>query len=360
MLKTTPAVFAVGDQYQIMVEVEKESMMSVIVGNKTYYDASNGIMNSLSPIHRVSVPIPQLDSARHYTVCITPIIKRKPYYTEVESVQEFSFEFRPVPDKEIRIYHISDAHNNTCLPTKAARAFGTIDLLVLNGDIIDHCDAPENFSNIFKICEALTNGNIPVISSRGNHDMRGNFAEKFAEYTPNCNGNTYYTFRLGKLWGIVLDCGEDKDDSHIVYGSTVACHDFRQRQTEFLKEIIKNAREEYEAPGITTRLVISHNPFTHQLGEPFNIESDIYAEWASLLSACVKPHLMLCGHTHECKLINVGEPGDHLGQPCTLLIGSVLEDDVFTGAGLSITDDKISIAFTNSNSQISAEQEILK
>ena len=50
MLKTTPAVFAVGTDYQIMVEVQREALMSVRIGENTYYDESNGIMNSLSPL----------------------------------------------------------------------------------------------------------------------------------------------------------------------------------------------------------------------------------------------------------------------------------------------------------------------
>ena len=28
-----------------------------------------------------------------------------------------------------------------------------------------------------------------------------------SEYIPNDSGNTYYTFRLNGIWGMVLDCG---------------------------------------------------------------------------------------------------------------------------------------------------------
>ena len=69
MLKTSPAVFAVGNTYQIMVEVQQESLMSVKIADKVYYDESNGIMNSLSPLHSVSVPMEALDNAKAYTIC---------------------------------------------------------------------------------------------------------------------------------------------------------------------------------------------------------------------------------------------------------------------------------------------------
>ncbi len=348
MLKSSPAVFAVGNNYQIMVEVQSEAFMSVKIGNKTYYDESNGIMNSLSPLHRVNVPMEALDNAKEYTICIRPLIERKPYFTETKELMEFNYKFSPIPEKNIRAYHISDAHNQIDNPVKAAKTFGNIDFLILNGDIIDHSGAPEKFANIYEICAAVTNGSIPVLFSRGNHDMRGNFAEKFANYTPSQNGNTYYTFRLGSIWGILLDCGEDKLDTHLEYGYTVACHTFRERQTDYIRSVIKNAQSEYEQEDIKTRLIISHNPFTQQLTAPFDIEEDIYHEWASLLKEHIKPDLMICGHTHKYGINYVGGENDHLGQPCTVVIASEPQCERFIGCGFIINDSQIEIIFTDS------------
>ena len=348
MLQTSPAVFAVGYNYQIMVEVQSQSLMSVIIGDKTYYDESNGIMNSLNSLHRVIVPMEALDNAKEYTVCIRPIIERKPYFTETEEPVEFHFKFNPVPTKSIRVYHISDAHNEIELPVKAAKAFGKLDLLILNGDVIDHSGSPEKFANIYEICALLTGGNIPVIFSRGNHDMRGNFAEKFANYTPSQYGNTYYTFRLGSIWGILLDCGEDKLDTHQEYGYTVACHTFRERQTDYIHSVIKNAQSEYEQEDIKTRLIISHVPFTQKLTAPFDIEEDIYHKWASLLKEHIKPDLMICGHTHKYGINYVGGENDQLGQPCTVVIASEPQRDCFIGCGFIIDDNQIEVVFTDS------------
>lgn len=348
MLKTCPAVFAVGNHYQIMVEVQSESLMSVKIGDKTYYDESNGIMNSLSPIHRITVPMQVLEHAKEYTICIRPIIERKPYFTQTKDPLEFCFKFNPVPPNHIRAYHISDAHNQIDNPVKAAETFGNIDLLILNGDVIDHSGNPEKFANIYEICALLTKGTVPVIFSRGNHDMRGNFAEKFADYTPSNYKNTYYTFKLGSIWGMILDCGEDKDDTHSEYGFTVACHSFRERQTEFIKEVIDNAQKEYAASDVKTRLVIAHNPFTQQFKSPFNIETDIYREWASLLKKHIKPDLMICGHTHKYGINYVGSVNDCLGQPCPVVIGSEPQADRFIGCGFIINDEQIEVKFTDS------------
>lgn len=348
MLKTSPAVFAVGNNYQIMVELQNEALMSVKIGGKTYYDESNGIMNSLSPVHSVSVPMEALNNSKEYTVCIRPLIERKPYFTETKELIEFNYKFSPIPENNIRAYHISDAHNQIDNPVKAAKAFGDIDLLILNGDIIDHSGSPEKFTNIYEICAMLTKGSVPVIFSRGNHDMRGNFAEKFADYTPNQHRNTYYTFRLGHIWGMILDCGEDKMDDDKEYGFTVACHSFRERQTEYIKEVIENSHREYEDTDVKTRLVISHIPFTQQLEPPFNIEKSIYSEWALLLKENIKPDLMICGHTHKYGINYVGGKNDHLGQPCTMVVASEPQPERFIGCGFIFSNDKIEITFTDS------------
>ena len=57
-------------------------------------------------------------------------------------------------------------------------------------------------------------------------------------------GNTYYTFRIGSVWGMFLDCGEDKLDSHEEYGGTVCFHRFRERETAFIKDVIARSGEE--------------------------------------------------------------------------------------------------------------------
>ena len=60
--KYTPAVFAVDKYYQIMMPCEKPCFFFVKVGDKIYYDESNGIMCSRSKIHKVEVPADELDN----------------------------------------------------------------------------------------------------------------------------------------------------------------------------------------------------------------------------------------------------------------------------------------------------------
>jgi hypothetical protein len=176
----SPAVFAVGNFYQIFIPFNCPAIVKVIVGNKEFYDDSNGILRSETTVHKVTVPMKVLDEAAGYTVCFRKMIERKPYFPVSSDERRISFDFRPVPQNKenINIYLISDTHNMSVEPIAAGRFFGDApDLLILNGDIPDHSGSPENFNTVFAIIDGITYGSIPVIFSRGNHDTRGIYAE---------------------------------------------------------------------------------------------------------------------------------------------------------------------------------------
>jgi len=352
MWKISPAVFAVGKEYQIMYYTDQETTMWVQVGDRIFYDAVNGILRSNTQVHKVSVPMELLDREKSYTVFLRKVIDRKPYFAQMEEPVQKTYSFSPVPEKDIRAYHIADAHDKVEEPVAAAQAFGRIDLLILNGDIPNHCGYEKNAETIYRIASELTGGSIPVVFSRGNHDMRGKYAEYFASNTPCCEGRSYYTFRLGKIWGMVLDCGEDKVDGHEEYGHTICCHDFRQQETDYISQVIENASAEYEAADVAYKIVICHIPFTMRQQDIFNIETEIYAEWTKMLREHVKPDMILCGHMHRLDVIECGSGKDTYGQPCPVVIGSGVgktgDDKLhFSGAGLVFGEEKIAVTFTD-------------
>lgn len=354
MMKTTPVVFAVHDTYQIMVPTSAPSLMWVRVGDKNYYDDSNGILRSQGGIHRMTVPACELDKAQYYTICEKEIIERKAYWSQTEEVKETGIPFTPVKAGAVRCFHVADTHNRIAEPVRAARHYGEIDFLIMNGDIPEDSGHIENFDTIYGIASQITEGRIPVVFARGNHDLRGIYAEKIGEYCPNENGCTYFTFRLGSIWGIALDCGEDKDDSHTVYGGTICCHAFRERQTEFIRQV--TAQKEYEAEGVTHRIVVVHNPFTQQIGDPFDIESDTYAEWAKLLKEGIAPDVMICGHLHRMEVHLPGCEQDHLGQPCPVIVGAKPGENWFAGTGITFDEEGIHVTFVDSDGKMWGQQ----
>lgn len=351
MLTFSPAVFAVDDTYQIIALVNAPCLFTVRVGEAYFPDHQNGVMRSDTAVHRVTVPQAALDAAGGYTVCVTPMIERKPYFTQTADMREYAVAFRPVPKTgTVRAYHIADAHGLVDEPIAAAETFGEMDFLILNGDLISYCNDAEDLHGIFRMIDAITKGGIPVVYARGNHDLRGRFAEHRTAYTPLSNGKPYYTFRLGSVWGVVLDCAEDKPDDHAEYGGTVCCHAFREEQTAFLHRLI--AEKPYEANGITARVVISHDPFSYVNRPPFDIETEIYREWARLLKEHIRPDRMLCGHKHDLAVYEVGGEYDHLGQPCTLVIGGTYRDGYYAGAGITFENGNCRVTFTDSQHRI--------
>ena len=277
------------------------------------------------------------------------MIDRAPYFPTSEPERSITLSFRPVANGgNVNIYHISDTHNLVKEPVAAGRFFGDdIDLLILNGDIPNHSGDIENFNAICEIASGVTGGHCPAVFARGNHDTRGIHAEDMPNYIPTMNGKTYYTFRVGCIWGLLLDCGEDKPDGNPEYGHTICFHNFRLNETEFIKRVIENAEREYAAEGVKHKLVISHIAFTYIDKYPFDIEQELYGEWARLMREHIKPDLLIFGHHHTVRICPVGSDFDHQGQPCTAVIGSkpTFADkdkgisDHFIGCGITLMEN---------------------
>lgn len=362
-----PTVYAVADKYVIIVPVNEPCLMWVGIGENEYYDDSNGILRSGRLTHKMTVPMAELDAARSYTVRWRKMIERKPYRSEVGEIEEYTSAFRPIdPDKErINIYNIADAHNRVEGPINAGKYFERtgeeLDLLLLNGDIPNHSGDVAYFEAIHRIAAGVTGGEIPVVFARGNHDTRGVCAELIEDYTPTDNGVSYYTFRLGPVWGIVMDCAEDKPDDHVEYAHTICCEDFRRRETRWLEALCNAEKPEYSDGGIKYKIVVVHNPFTERRNPPFDIEEDTFAHWASLLRENVKPHLMICGHVHKCYVTYPGGERDAFGQPCPIVAASKLSKDdlsFFVGGAITLDGNMAYVRFTDNDGNIVGEETV--
>lgn len=362
-----PTVYAVADKYIIIVPVNEPCLMWVGIGENEYYDDSNGILRSGRLTHKMTVPMAELDAARNYTVRWRKMIERKPYRSEVGEIEEYTSAFRPIdPNKErINIYNIADAHNRVEGPINAGKYFERtgeeLDLLLLNGDIPNHSGDVAYFEAIHRIAAGVTGGEIPVVFARGNHDTRGVCAELIEDYTPTDNGVSYYTFRLGPVWGIVMDCAEDKPDDHVEYAHTICCEDFRRRETRWLEALCNAEKPEYSDGGIKYKIVVVHNPFTERRNPPFDIEEDTFAHWASLLRENVKPHLMICGHVHKCYVTYPGGERDAFGQPCPIVAASKLSKDdlsFFVGGAITLDGNMAYVRFTDNDGNIVGEETV--
>lgn len=94
---------------------------------------------------------------------------------------------------------------------------------------------------------------------RGNHETRGSFAREYKRYFDYPENKFYQAFRIGPIYWIILDSGEDKPDDHEVYGGTVDYDNYRLEQKEWLAKVLQS-KERREAKHT---LVITHIPFQH-------------------------------------------------------------------------------------------------
>ena len=354
LLSCPPSVFAVGEEYQVCALVDAECTMWVEVAGENYYDHSNGILRSGRFLHIAHVPLKELERAKGYTLHLQRLNERKPYFTDYGEVESSTYAFRPVRAKAaFRVVNLADAHNTVAGPIGSGSFFGDkLDILILNGDIPNHSGDINYFKAIYQIAGGITKGEIPCVFSRGNHDMRGIYAEQLADYTPTDNGRSYFTFRLGPVWGIVLDAGEDKADDRDEYGRTICCSAFRREEEAFLDRVIKEG--DYKTAKI--RLVVSHHPFAHRIHPPFDIEQELYARWCRKLKK-IRPTVWLTGHLHECFQEEPGGAHDTYGYPCTLVCSSrvrVEEDGTQRHVSGAVTihgDGRVETAFIDQDGQ---------
>lgn len=359
-----PAVYAVGKNYIITVPTKLNCYMWATVGGNDYYDDANGTLLHYRTVHKVTVPMSELDAAKEYTISF----RLYPIEPESPDVESYTVKFRPVdPNAEkINVYQIADSHGYIAEAIAAGHYYDsigeTLDLLILNGDIISTSNKLDNFALVHKIAGEVTLGQVPVINARGNHDTRGTAAENYAEYMPSEDGNTYYTFRVGPIWGVCLDCGEDKPDDHPENRMSTVFAQFREEETEWLESVVNAENPEYLDEGIKYRMAVCHIPFARKCPPPFNIEQERYAYWCKLLGEKVKLNLMMCGHQHIFYVLTPGHELDALGQPCPAIVASRPEiiDGVihFTGCAMTLSGDTAKAKYTDEKHIVKGEDTV--
>ena len=351
MYSDLPVVYAVGETYQIMFYVAQDAYAWIKIGGSVFDDAVCGNLRSAVGMRRITVPQKTLDAAGGYTLCLERIGKRKCYRTAQKGVTERAFSFRPVPDSgTVRAYMVGDAHGDGARTIAAAKAFGAFDFLIVNGDMSESVDQ-NSFSVAHNVAAALTGGEKPVVYARGNHENRGATAECLPDYAPVQDGQTYYTFRLGGIWGVVLDCGEDKPDDHPEYGGSARFHAFRLAQTDYLRRVIANAKAEFDAPGVTHRICVVHADFPRVQEPPFDIERALYQSWCNLLSE-MRVEVIAAAHLHRYQILHPGDIDLRLSVPCPLVVGTEKKNDRIGGTGFTFSPDGIETQFTFSTGEV--------
>ncbi len=287
-----PVVYAVEDEYQIVFSGRSASLASVIIDGKEFDDLYAGSLSG-GRIHKVSVPMTVLDAAKAYEIRLQKIIYRGPFAGILGKTFSEKHSFTPADTSDgLQYLSFSDIHmhKNAALRTEAAAP--DYDFLVIGGDTISVVDTFADANYVNKLLSAMTGGEKPVIYARGNHEVKGRYAEQLDRFVGSKNGSFCYTVSLGDVCALVLDLGEDHDDDWWEYYGTARYDAYRDEQSEFLKnELASGSLSAY-----TYRLAICHIPPVY-VNYRHNHEA-VKAEWTDLLNQ-MDIDMCVCGHQHE-------------------------------------------------------------
>ncbi|MBE6617775.1 MAG: metallophosphoesterase [Ruminococcaceae bacterium] len=347
-LYCTPAVFVIGDEYEILVNTNENGIIAVEIDNEKYYEENSGPLSSEKNYAKIRVPQSALDLAKRYTVVFRKTVERKSYFPVFCDAVETDFNFRPLAKSDnINIYHISDVHYRFDVGVKTASFFGEdTDLFVVNGDI-GEVDEMNHYREVARFVGDISKGEVPVLFVRGNHDTRGKLAEMYADYFPANGKNTYFEFDVGPLYGVALDCGEDKRDSHAEYGGANAFEPFRRRETKYFESLM---------PSDKLTFAVSHvcpAQTAHSKDSGFAIEGDIYEKWVAELER-LGVKFMLCGHVHRAYLLKKNDENSLMPHGFPVVVGSAYYEDDLWGTALTISGGKLYVKFTGKEHQVMA------
>lgn len=182
-----------------------------------------------------------------------------------------------------------------------------VDLLVWNGDLCNDWKDPDSFTTTVLAPEGMdiTAGR-PLAIVMGNHDVRGRWAYRLADYVATPEHRPYSAGRIGPLAYLILHTGEDKPDDHPTFHGRVALEQLRAEQADWLREVTTRP-EIRDAP---YRVVFCHIPLRWTEETPVDYDHGGY-DWYSKRSrdawhealAAWGAQIVISGHTHYPTLI---------------------------------------------------------
>ncbi len=288
-----PVVYAVEDTYQIVFSTNHPATAWIEVGGEVYYDLSAGSMKSKDTVHKITVPQQKLDEAKAYSIHAEKMIYRGPFggFKGKEISKEYTF--RPVDTADGLVYYtMTDVHHAKKGAADAANSIENLDFLVILGDSVGMVEYEKDVQFTNLLAHEVTKGQIPVVYARGNHEIKGNYAELLYKYVGSKNEKFYYWFTLSDVFGINLDLGEDHEDDWWEFYGTAQFDLYRKEQTQFLRELVET--KPYEDYSYT--LITCHIPI--QFVNDRSDHAEVKEEWTKLINQ-IQPDLAVYGHQHD-------------------------------------------------------------
>lgn len=248
----------------------------------TLYDEAAGRLKN-SAVHTVQIPKAHLDG-NTYRVGSTRILEERSYGGRSGKAllsKEYAFS---APQGEQQTYlTVSDWHMHVKDAYKAIENIGDYDGVLLLGDAVPGLECERDIAEyIVAFGGTVSRGEMPVLYVRGNHETRGPFAAALPAYLGM--DSFFYTADYGDYHFLLLDSGEDKQDSHPEYGGMVHYDAYRADMVDWLEQQEKSEKK---------TLTLVHD-------SDLCVEEDLRARAEAQLQKLGATNI-ISGHYHVCR-----------------------------------------------------------
>lgn len=335
---SSPVVFDNGSEYSIVFSTSSDSTGYVAYESNgewiRVYDVNDG-RKKKDRIHTVTLQKDEL-SGKEYRVGATRIIDELSYGGRTgKTIESDGIFFHDDFADDVNILTVSDWHTKNKKALSVSESLGSYQAVILLGDCAPGLMSREDICDyILDFAAELTDGAMPVLYVRGNHETRGRAASYLADYLGY--DSFYYTTSIGSYDFVVLDSCEDKEDTHPEYGGMADYTAYRSKMTDWLCSL--------ESTGRNT-IALCHSP-------DLCLEPELAARSFDKLES-MGSSLLASGHLHRVAL-------DESKSFPVFIDGGVdsAGSGSFAGAMMSLTSDGIRLKCQDNNGSVLLEKSI--
>ena len=282
---------------------------------KRYYAAEAGRRILTDSVHCVRIRGLKPDSKYRYRV-VTQALKDwcnddwvtlgGLAWSDVWKKKPYEFKTYPVKPREITFLVLNDIHERPQFMKELCKNVDLkkLDFVLLNGDMSNRIRSQKHIMDAYlDTCVSMFATDVPLFFNRGNHELRGEFADYLNRYFPTNNGKYYRLQHVAGVDFLFIDSGEDKPDADLEYCGIVECDQYREEQERWLRSL-----QEEKKIGKYPIVVFSHMPPTLKNWHgPLHMQETLTPELNKM-----NVSVMLSGHLHR---FDYQEPNEIINFP---------------------------------------------
>ena len=282
---------------------------------KRYYAAEAGRRILTDSVHCVRIRGLKPDSKYRYRV-VTQALKDwcnddwvtlgGLAWSDVWKKKPYEFKTYPVKPREITFLVLNDIHERPQFMKELCKNVDLkkLDFVLLNGDMSNRIRSQKHIMDAYlDTCVSMFATDVPLFFNRGNHELRGEFADYLNRYFPTNNGTYYRLQHVAGVDFLFIDSGEDKPDADLEYCGIVECDQYREEQERWLRSL-----QEEKKIGKYPIVVFSHMPPTLKNWHgPLHMQETLTPELNKM-----NVSVMLSGHLHR---FDYQEPNEVINFP---------------------------------------------